>query len=265
MIGRAALAAKDIGLIQSSMLMKSGVFLYGRYIESCAINSAFVSTLHDDIVAYELKGKSAVVSYCNDYTFNSFRVSSIRSDYGRRCVHVEYDDNSSSIFSEKLFFDEEGSSIVCIKTDSSEKLNLGRRLQICGGPESEESVQSLKAVRLLKLGTTFLYHDVNRELDKQQDYLTDESRAFGAIGKKEIGELQRQGVEGGTQYTVPFPLLVNNDESCISLDFNAHTATSTVQRGTDIMYLDLRHDKILRIDTLRHTLTQPNWVKRHFS
>jgi len=127
------------------------------------------------------------------------------------------------------------------------------------------------------------------------------------VGKEGIIEAQREGIEGGTTYTVPFPLQVNVEASCVSLDFYAHNrydifcssalqhmhyedtlylqsfnlpsdipflsptdskngdGTKPRQRGTDIMYCDVREDKIVRIDTLRHTLEQPPWVKHHFS
>ena len=90
------------------------------------------------------------------------------------------------------------------------------------------------------------------------------------LGREGILEAQREGIEGGTTYTVPFPLNVNLDANCVSLDFYAHNsknsdASKQRQRGTDIMYCDVREDKIVRIDTLRHTLEQPPWVKQHFS
>jgi hypothetical protein len=72
-------------------------------------------------------------------------------------------------------------------------------------------------------------------------------------------------------YTLPFPLLLDVHTACVSVDFMVHRPTEhddTIvesQRGTDIMYVDLLSDKIQRIDTLRHTLHQPAWVKHHFT
>ena len=152
---------------------------------------------------------------------------------------------------------------ICTDGDFDEK-KFVPRIHVCGGADDENSVRALKAARILALATDFLKADVTQDLQRQSDLLADDAVAFGVKGRDEIIAAQKSGIEGGTTYSLPYPLQVNTQSVCVSLDFLAHKNDSQ-ERGTDILYVDLRNGKIVRIDTLRHTQQQPLWVKKHFS
>jgi hypothetical protein len=138
------------------------------------------------------------------------------------------------------------------------------RIHICGGGDSQNSINALKSARLLRLATDFLQADVSQDLETQYDMLSDDAIAFGVKGRDNIITAQKEGIDAGTTYTLPFPIQVNIDNQCVSLDFLSHK-NGVSERGTDIMYFNLLHSKVVRIDTLRHTLNQPQWVKTHFT
>ena len=106
--------------------------------------------------------------------------------------------------------------------------------------------------------------DVVQDIDSQRDLLSTDAIAFGVRGRENIIAVQMDGIKSGTTYSLPFPIQVNIHANCASLDFYSHNKGVT-ERGTDIMYLDLLSEKVVRIDTLRHTLSQPAWVKQHFT
>lgn len=183
--------------------------------------------------------------------------------------------------------------------------NMIPRIHVCGGPDSKQSIAALKSLRILNLAMKFLKADVHQDRPTSYAMLAHDAVAFGEQGKEDIAAIMKTGNDAGTTYSVPFPAMVNVDANCVSLDFYAYSppptissspsdATSSISasdetapisqsstalatqqdddvqsikrmRGTDIMYVDIYTDKIVRIDTVRHTLTQPDWVKRHFS
>lgn len=198
-----------------------------------------------------------------------FPVQSIQASAtsGKYRVDIKYD--SDLLFSrETLHFDPTLLKIISVDTVYSDgkfdEDNFLPRVHICGGADDENSVRALKAARILTLATDFLKADVTQDLQRQSELLADDAVAFGVKGRDEIIAAQKSGIEGGTTYSLPYPLQVNTQSMCVSLDFLAHKNGSQ-ERGTDVMYVDLRNGKVVRIDTLRHTQQQPLWVKKHFS
>ena len=125
-----------------------------------------------------------------------------------------------------------------------------------------------KSIQLLALAIQFLQADIHLDYDTQYSLLADDAYAFSAYGKDNVSLMQRENtLTTGNSYSVPYPIIVDTDNDCVVLDFNAYPADEPkrINKGTDIMYINLNHMKIQRIDTLRHTLSQPSWVIQHFS
>lgn len=262
------------GALQATLISKTAKFLYHRYLGN---TSELDILLSENVNAYGVSGASSVLQALFEYDF-PFPVASIRAIASRSAVVVEYEEEHI-LSAETIYFD--GRLIREVETSFVESSLAARpkRAVHCAGGAPEAAIRCLRSVRILELGATFLAYDIKRDLAAQAEYLTDSTAAFGFVGKDAIIAAQMKGVEDGVQYLVPFPLLVNADADCISVDFHAvrpkpsdgskdvgdGAADCTQQRGTDIMYLDLDSNKILRIDTLRHTLSQPEWVRDHFS
>jgi hypothetical protein len=241
-------------------LNRASKFLLHRYLGYKTISEY----LTDDISAYERDGARNIVEFIGDFQF-PFPVESIKADAINSLVKVDYcSARSTPVFSELLYFDE--GKIKWIQTTYIQGTvdSMLPRPTSCGGADSEASVRALKSCQVLNAAMGFLKADVTQDLKEQEKLLVEDAVAFGVKGRDEIIRVQKEGIDSGTTYSVPYPIIVDPDATCVTLDFNAHKDGVT-QKGTDIMYVDLREEKIVRIDTLRHTLNQPEWVRQHFS
>jgi hypothetical protein len=246
----------------SAFLLATADFLQQRYLGYESVKGFFAAS---GASAY---GTDTPGQFIVDHDF-PFPVDAIRATHTPKSCFVEVTYAPDLLFaSERLFFDPSSVKIVAVQTtyNSYADTDLTRRLTTCAGPEDPNMVAALRTTRLLHLCCRFLHADVTQDLDTQTALLADDVEAFGARGKGAVIDAQRDGIAAGTTYTVPFPLLVNAAAGCVSLDFFAHSASGTTpERGTDIMYADLRAGNVVRIDTLRHARQQPEWVRRHFA
>lgn len=246
-------------LVEASLLQKTGQFLYHRYLGN---SEGLNSLISDTIEGYQHVKKELFLELCKTVDFD-FPVASVQANARRGVVKIVYDDQYSTILEEDFFFQEDKLTKVYTVIDPSHH-SFRKRIMQCGGADSERSIRALKSVRMCKIATEFLALDLKRDIVQQCEYLSSETVAFGEIGKENIMKRQFEGVQSGLHYTAPFPLQFNLDADSVSMDFYAHRADQTSQRGTDILYLDIYDNKILKIDTIRHTLQQPEWVRRHF-
>ena len=251
---------------EANLLQATSTFLLQRHLGYESISDLLVT----EAVGYECCGtnKLTVRSFISQYQF-PFPVESIQASIGREKCSVEIKYQPGLLLSrEMLLFEPSSLKIKGIHTtyrdDQFEIGSFVPRIHFCGGADDENSFNALTSARLLHLASNFLKADVSQDLDLQYNLLSDDAVAFGVKGKNEIIAAQKEGIEAGTTYSLPFPLQINIDAKCISLDFLSHKNGLT-ERGTDIMYLNLVEDKVIKIDTLRHTLSQPNWVKNHFA
>jgi hypothetical protein len=108
------------------------------------------------------------------------------------------------------------------------------------------------------------YSDKNYMSDFRNERATNR---LNNLGQRIDRNMQRENtLTTGNSYSVPSPVICDTKNSCVILDFNAYPAeepTEQNNKGTDIMYIV--NQKIQRIDTLRHTLKQPQWVINHFT
>lgn len=245
----------------SAFLSAGAEFLQQRYLGYESVKDFFA-------MGASAYGTDAPGQFIVDHDF-PFPVDAIRATHTPRSCYVEVTYAPDLLFaSERLFFDPNSVKIVAVQTtyNTAVAAALTPRLTTCAGPEDPNMVAALRTTRLLHLCCRFLHADVTQDLDLQAALLADDVAAFGARGKGAVLDAQKDGIAAGTTYTVPFPLVVNAAASCVSLDFYAHSAGGAEpQRGTDIMYADLRDGKVVRIDTLRHALQQPDWVRKHFT
>jgi hypothetical protein len=247
------------------MLQLTSSFLLQRYLGYTTLSSLFA----EDASAYGVD--EAPWHYVEGHEW-PYPVESIQATYSanKSCfTEVRYAPHLL-LAHERLFFEPTSLRVRGIQTTySSDAGAVPRRLTSCAGPEDPNAVAALRSLRVLDLACRFLKADVCQDLATQGQLLADDAVAFGVRGKEAIVACQQEGIEGGTTYSVPFPVQVNPDAQCVTLDFYAHKGDNkggeSKQRGTDIMYVDVREGKVLRIDTLRHALEQPAWVKAHFS
>ena len=260
---------KSICHQQALLLEQTGIFLLHRHLGYSSIHELF----HSDCDAYFT---SKPVKFIMDHQF-PYPIESVQAFCSTNQCYTEIKYKLDLNFStERLIYDPESLKIKYIDTTNygdfdydtgkSSSFHFKRRINVCGGVDEQNSIDALKSARLLCLATRFLKADVTQDLNQQSELLNDDAIAFGTQGKQNILDRQREGIASGTIYSLPFPLQLNIDADCVSLDFYAYNTESGVkQRGTDIMYLDMRDEKVVRIDTLRHTLHQPEWVKQHFN
>lgn len=266
MVTPSVTALPKLMMNEANLLDITSTFLLHRYLGYENISDLFDT----DAIGYECseRNKLTVGNFISQYQF-PFPVESIQASTSRENCYVEIKYQPRLLLSrEILHFEPSNMKIKTIHTTYSDgQFEINRflpRVHICGGADGENSINALASARLLHLSSKFLKADVFQNLEAQVSLLSDDAVAFGVKGKNEIIAAQKEGIEAGTTYSLPFPLQINIDAKCVSLDFLSHKNGLT-ERGTDIMYLDLLQEKVVRIDTLRHTLTQPNWVKDHFA
>jgi hypothetical protein len=251
---------------EAHLLEKTSKFILHRYLGYDTISNLFV----DEPTGYEgnRNNKFSAAKFIAHYQF-PFPVESIyASTMNQKCfAEIKYQPGLL-ISRETLHFEPSNLKIKEVETVYSsgifEEEKFLPRIHVCGGTENDNSINAFESARILSLVTSFLEADVMQDLDRQRDLLSKGSVAFGAKGREEIILEQKGGIESGTTYSLPFPLQVNIEAKCVSFDFLSHQK-GTTSRGTEILYCDLLKNKIVRIDTLRHTLTQPAWVIKHFS
>lgn len=246
------------------MLELTSSFLQQRYLGYTTIRDFFA----DDASAYEVK--TAPWQYIAAHEW-PYPVESIQATYSAtKSCYTEVRYHADLLLAhERLFFDPHSLKLQHIQTTYSceggqEGGTVPLRLTSCRGAEDPNAVAALRSIRVLNLACRFLKADVCQDLPTQAALLAEDAVAFGVRGRDAIVACQKEGIDGGTTYSVPFPLQVNPIAQCVTLDFYAHKGVDSTQRGTDIMYVDLSEGKLLRIDTLRHALVQPAWVKTHF-
>jgi hypothetical protein len=256
---------------QSHALVRATQFLHLRHQMggTAAELDELVELMDGDVTAYGLKGRSEVGSFLAARDFPVVVVS-IRANASRSAVTVEYEDSYLLVREEILFGAAPEYKITSVQSTytAGDTFSLPRRGGRGVGGVGSSDPRALVFLRLLRLAAAFLFTDVHRDLLGHASYLTDATPAFGAVGREAIMEIERQGTAAGTRYSLPFPLLVNAEAHCVVLDFlahNMHKPDTPAQRGTDFLYLDIDAQKVLRVDTLRHTLEQPDWVLQHFT
>jgi hypothetical protein len=252
---------------EAHLLEKTSRFILHRYLGYDSISNLFV----DEPAGYEGSHNnqlSTTTKFIAHYQF-PFPVESIyASTVNQKCfAEIKYQPGLV-ISRETLHFESSNMKIKNVETvytnGKFEEQKFLPRIHVCGGTENDNSINAFESARILSLVSDFLKADVMQDLDRQRELLSEDSVAFGAKGREEIISEQKGGIESGTTYSLPFPLQVNVQAKCVSFDFLSHQR-GTTSRGTEILYCDLLKNKIVRIDTLRHTLTQPAWVIKHFS
>lgn len=251
---------------EAHLLEKTSKFILHRYLGYDSISNLFV----DEPIGYEGSSNNqfSATKFIAHYQF-PFPVESIyASTVNQKCfAEIKYQPGLL-LSRETLHFEPSNLKIKKVETTYSngvfEENKFLPRIHVCGGTENDNSINAFESARILSLVADFLKADVMQDLDRQRELLSEDSVAFGAKGLEEIISEQKGGIESGTTYSLPFPLQVNVEAKCVSFDFLSHQKGKT-SRGTEILYCDLLKNKIVRIDTLRHTLTQPAWVIKHFS
>ena len=251
---------------EASVLEKTSKFILERYLGYDTISTLFI----DQPLGYDCTATSSntVGKFISDYEF-PYPIESIQATTVNEECSAEIKYQPGLLLSrETLHFERSNLKIKSIQTiysnGSFEIDRFVRRIHVCGGGDQQNSINALQSARLLKLASNFLQADVSQNLEKQHSLLLEDSVAFGVRGSDNIITAQKEGIDAGTTYSLPFPLQVNIDNKCVSLDFLSHK-NGVTERGTDIMYFDLLKEKVVRIDTLRHTLNQPAWVRTHFT
>jgi hypothetical protein len=85
--------------------------------------------------------------------------------------------------------------------------------------------EAVKSVKILKLTMEFLEADIHMNYDKQYELLSDDAYCFGAKGKDNVSLMQRENtLTSGNSYSVPFPIIIDINNNCVTLDFNAYPA-----------------------------------------
>ena len=259
-------AAKCFVVNEAHLLEKTSKFILHRYLGYDSISTLFV----EEPSGYEGKcnNQFSAINFIAHYQF-PFPVESIHaSTVNQKCfAEIKYQPGLL-ISRETLHFEPSSLKISSIDTVYSNNEFVEQpflpRIHVCGGTENDNSINAFESARILSLVADFLKADVQQDLDRQNDLLSEDAVAFGAKGREQIISEQKGGIESGTTYSLPFPLQVNIEAKCVSFDFLSHQK-GTTNRGTEILYCDLLKNKIVRIDTLRHTLTQPAWVRKHFN
>lgn len=123
------------------------------------------------------------------------------------------------------------------------------------------------AIQLLALSTTWLEADLTGDEEQQLKLLDTNARAFGEVGAESVVRGNLDMAASGVSYALPYPLLIDTMNHCVVIDFDVFGGDGARSgRGTDVMYFDVGGTgRLLKLDTLRHVLEQPDWVKQHFS
>ena len=249
---------------EANLLAKTSTFILQRHLKNKDISALFADNLMFD-------DPEIVKSSQLAYPVESIQAS---TKYGKYCAEIKYQPGLM-LSRETLHFDSRNLKINSIQTiysdgmyfDDSGKDDWNAKNDYENEDDYENDIDrknSLESARILDLACRFLEADVDQDLETQFSLLSDDAVAFGVQGKNEIISIQKEGIEGGTTYSLPFPIQIDTNTNCVSLDFLSHK-NRIIERGTDIMYFDLTLEKVVRIDTLRHTLIQPPWVKKHFN
>lgn len=227
------------------------------------------SFLVDEPTGYERKGKdqNSMFDFIFKYRF-PFMVEFVQASIvnGKHSVEIKYKPGLL-IERETLHFEPSDNKIFGVQTIYTngvfdESAFVPRN--ILTDRTKTDDADACKSAIILRLATDFLKADMAQDIETQRALLSSRATAFGARGLENIVAAQMDGIKAGTTYSLPFPIQVNIHANCVSLDFYSHNKGLT-ERGTEIFYFDLSNEKIVRIDTLRHTLSQPAWVKQHFT
>ena len=250
---------------EAHLLQKASKFILNRHLGSRTINSFFV----DEPTGYERKGggKNSLIDFCVKYQF-PFAVEFVQASIigGKHSVDIKYQPGLL-ITRETLHFEPFDGRIFGIQTvyaNGAFNENAFKPRIVGSGGSKIDITDAFKSASILSLATDFLKADVVQDIDSQCALLSSDAAAFGVRGRENIIAIQMDGIYSGTTYSLPFPIQVNIHANCVSFDFYSHNKGLT-QRGTELVYVDLYNEKVVRIDTLRHTLSQPAWVKQHFT
>lgn len=250
---------------EAHLLQRASRFILNRNLGSDMIKSYLV----DEPTGYERKGKdqNSMVDFIFKYRFPftvEFAQASIIN--GKHSVEIKYKPGLL-IARETLHFEPSDSKIFGVQTIYTDGVfdesafvprNVGT------DRTKTDDAEAYKSATILRLATDFLKADVVQDIEAQRALLSSDATAFGAKGLENIIAAQMDGIKAGTTYSLPFPIQVNIHANCVSLDFYSHNNGLT-ERGTEIFYFNLNDENVVRIDTLRHTLSQPAWVKQHFT
>lgn len=254
---------KHYGQIESSLLYLTSCYLRDRYnhiISSSLSSSDLITKYYDDnIEAYNITNKDDVNHYIiNNKSLFILPILTLQVNGRKHTVTITYPDGYN-IMSECIYYNISRKIYRIVSYYDSIPIN---NILI------HDNDIIIKSIQLLSLSMEFLQADIHLDYDTQYRLLSDDAYCFGAQGKDNVSLLQRDNtLTTGNSYSVPYPIIVDTINNCITLDFNAYPADepNVINKGTDIMYVDLDNMKIQRIDTLRHTLSQPSWVMKHFS
>jgi len=259
---------KHYGQIESKLLYLTSMFLKHKYEHHIASSSSsstsstsstssdLLTYLADNIKAYNCLNKESLYDYIINTKSFIIPISTIQANGRKHCVTITYIDGFQ-IMSECLYYNN-NNEIYFIQTyyDSNPLDNV-----------IIDYKDALLSTQLLSIAMEFLQADIHLDYDTQYRLLADDAYCFSAKGKDNVSIMQRENtLTTGNSYSVPYPVICDTKNSCVILDFNAYPAeepTEQNNKGTDIMYIV--NQKIQRIDTLRHTLKQPQWVINHFT
>lgn len=260
------------GSYDSLLLKKASEFLHHRLM---GIDSLLHEAFNVSSAAYECTKRDDIVNFLINHDFH-YPIQSIRADRQRCSVTVDYV-IGKCISTEILFFTTNFLEIVYIQTFYNQSVHsipskfvtASNSCNSNGEDATRDSIDTSCSISLLKLGALFLEADTTRDFVRQQELMAEDIRAFGCQGKTAVITAQQDSKKKGIYYTLPFAVQVNIEAQCLVLDFYAHTVKRNEevnkQRGTDIMYMDLVTEKVLRIDTVRHCMEQPDWVRKQFA
>eukprot|EP00746_Dinoflagellata_sp_MGD_P084024 gnl/MRDRNA2_/MRDRNA2_33391_c0_seq1.p1 gnl/MRDRNA2_/MRDRNA2_33391_c0~~gnl/MRDRNA2_/MRDRNA2_33391_c0_seq1.p1 ORF type:complete len:422 (-),score=82.35 gnl/MRDRNA2_/MRDRNA2_33391_c0_seq1:30-1295(-) len=178
-------------------------------------------------------------------------IASIRAAPKRNLVLVEYVDDGLEI----LRFDAAHHLIL--------EVNVIQESEI---PSVSAQEEARVALELLSSFLIWLEADVMQDGTAQMRLLDPSVRAFGEVGAHAVVKGNLALAQTGVSYGLPYPILLNTDKNCTVLDFDVYGSDGKkTGRGTDILYFDMKTRRVLKIDTLRHEIEQPDWLKRHYA
>lgn len=250
---------------EAQLLQRASGFIMNRNLGSDMIKCY----LADEPTGYQRNGKDQksfvdfIVKYRFPFTVEFLQASIIK---GKHSVEIKYKPGLL-IARETLHFqpsDDKIFGVQTIYTDGVFDESAFVPRNVPTDKSKTDDADAHKSASILRLATNFLEADVVQDIERQRALLSSDATAFGARGLENIIAAQMDGIKAGTTYSLPFPIQVNIHANCVSLDFYSHNNGLT-ERGTEIFYFDLNDEKVVRIDTLRHTLSQPAWVKQHFT
>eukprot|EP00927_Polykrikos_kofoidii_P030275 TRINITY_DN26069_c0_g1_i1.p1 TRINITY_DN26069_c0_g1~~TRINITY_DN26069_c0_g1_i1.p1 ORF type:complete len:545 (-),score=66.57 TRINITY_DN26069_c0_g1_i1:47-1681(-) len=106
--------------------------------------------------------------------------------------------------------------------------------------------------------------DVTFDKDAQIKILTPDARCFGEVGNEKIADGNMK-LSKTIQFAMPYPIVLHFDQRIFSWDFDIvdRSSQEVSGRGTDVVHVTTS-GKVEKVDTVRHLVHQPSWVKKQF-